>query len=185
MNVNKKRIRLTAKGKRTLVTVGVGIGCLCGILLSAIFLSVQKAPEADRYVLAKESGTEQEETETEAANAQTPQWLFFESAAGETCETEWKRYIDALVRKWTKQKLTDDELSEQVTEYLSKRGMEVHACAVQSNALCLFPSAQELPDYTKQLAEGNGTYAFIGVYTQGQLDEEGRLICYYWEVGVR
>lgn len=43
---------------------------------------------------------------------------------------------------------------------------------------------KELPDYTKTLAKREKIYQFIGVYTGGQQDENGRLLCEYWEVAI-
>ena len=51
-------------------------------------------------------------------------------------------------------------------------------------AVCVFPSEKELPDYTKTLAKRDKIYQFIGVYTGGQQDENGRLLCEYWEVAI-
>ena len=48
----------------------------------------------------------------------------------------------------------------------------------------VFPSEKELPDYTKTLAKREKIYQFIGVYTGGQQDENGRLLCEYWEVAI-
>jgi hypothetical protein len=135
-------------------------------------------------VLAGDTQPEQEEQD-QSSQLLLPQWLFYESVGGDDCEEEEKAYLDLLVNRWTSGKLTDDELSEQMTEYLVKKGAAISTIGVQSQMLCLFPSAQELPDYTQMLAGESGTYDFIGVYTNGEYDEEGRLLCYYWEAGVR
>ena len=55
---------------------------------------------------------------------------------------------------------------------------------MQEKAVCVFPSEKELPDYTKTLAKREKIYQFIGVYTGGQQDENGRLLCEYWEVAI-
>lgn len=55
---------------------------------------------------------------------------------------------------------------------------------VTSNLLCLFPSRAEVTDYSLNLADMNGSYNFVGLYTKGEYDENGYLKCYYWEAGV-
>ena len=55
---------------------------------------------------------------------------------------------------------------------------------VTSNLLCLFPSRAEVTDYSLNLADMNGAYNFVGLYTKGEYDENGYLKCYYWEAGV-
>ena len=42
----------------------------------------------------------------------------------------------------------------------------------------------EVTDYSLNLANMNGTYNFVGLYTKGEYDENGYLKCYYWEAGV-
>jgi hypothetical protein len=141
-------------------------------------------------VLAGDTKPEEKESEQisdveHGSQKVLPQWLFYESVGGDDCGEEEKAYLDLLVNRWTNGKLTDDELSEQMTDYLVKKGMTISTMGVQSQMLCLFPSAQGLPDYTQILAGETGTYDFIGVYTNGEYDEEGSLLCYYWEAGVR
>jgi hypothetical protein len=116
-----------------------------------------------------------------------PQWLFYQSVGGDA-HTEEKAYLDVLVNRWTKGELTDDELGEQMTDYLVRKEVAISTMGVQSEALCVFPSARDLPDYTEMLESakrsGNGIYHFIGVYTNGEYDDSDRLICYFWEAGV-
>jgi hypothetical protein len=165
------------------------LGCIIcvGSALLIAWIGGKYTPQT--YVLAKEASVETEDVAAETepvsqeAQALLPQWLFYRSAGTDEWEEE-KSYFDVLVNRWTKGKLTDDELSQQMTDYLVKKEVPISSIGVQSEALCLFPSAQELPDYTAMLTEGNDIYDFIGVYTNGEYDEEGRLICYYWEAGV-
>lgn len=50
-------------------------------------------------------------------------------------------------------------------------------------AVCVFPSEKELPDYTKTLAKREDISVYQGIY-RGQQDENGRLLCEYWEVAI-
>lgn len=42
----------------------------------------------------------------------------------------------------------------------------------------------EIPNYNEALAEAYGFYNFTGLYTKGEYDEYGYLICYMWGVGI-
>ena len=66
----------------------------------------------------------------------------------------------------------------------TKEGLSVRKITMLEKAVCVFPSEKELPDYTKTLAKREKIYQFIGVYTGGQQDENGRLLCEYWEVAI-
>ena len=126
-----------------------------------------------------------EEIKTEIIESISPQWLFYQSHADTSEGTEEKEYLDRLVNSWTKGRISDNELSEQISDFFRKQKLSVSSVNVQSHMLCLFPSANEIPDYTGMLQKEGGRYDFIGLYTDGQTDEEGRIMCYYWEAGVR
>lgn len=66
----------------------------------------------------------------------------------------------------------------------TKEGLSGQENHMLEKAVCVFPSEKELPDYTKTLAKREKIYQFIGVYTGGQQDENGRLLCEYWEVAI-
>ena len=114
----------------------------------------------------------------------TPQWLYYQSN-GSVTDCNIKKEMDVLMRKWTKGKLGGKELDRLIKEFLQKKD-----CPVRKNhhdlrkPVCVFPSEKELPDYTKTLAKREKIYQFIGVYTGGQQDENGRLLCEYWEVAI-
>ena len=73
-----------------------------------------------------------------------------------------KAYIDSLVKQWT-----DGSISE---------GEEAYRC--------IYPSKNDIPNYKSALDESNGFYNFTGLYTKGEYDEYGYLICYMWEAGI-
>jgi hypothetical protein len=168
------------------------LGCLICIVSAFVIAWLGENFAEPNYVLANETKDETEavpeetsESQLKSSGAILPQWLFYQSVGSDALGDE-KTYIDVIVNRWTKGKLSDDELSVQLTEYLEKKGLSISTMGVQSEALCVFQSAKELPDYTRMLEESNENvlYDFIGVYTNGEYDKEGRLICFYWEAGV-
>jgi hypothetical protein len=177
------------KKRYTAILALTAMGCVCGVVMALLLSHFCRNRENGSYVLACDSEqTTGQSSEIVAENNSdiiSPQWLFYQSQGGSKCKEETRKYFDILVNRWTNGKLTDDELGELMTEYLTKQGVVVATSGIQSKALCLFASAGELPDYTQMLTMGESIYDFIGVYTQGQYDDEGRLICYYWEAGVR
>ncbi len=69
--------------------------------------------------------------------------------------------------------------------FCKKKDCPVRQITMQEKAVCVFPSEKELPDYTKTLAKKERRYISLsGVYTGGQQDENGRLLCEYWEVAI-
>ena len=114
----------------------------------------------------------------------TPQWLYYQSN-GSVTDCNIKKEMDVLMRKWTKGKLGGKELDRLIKEFLQKKDCPVRKITMLEKAVCVFPSEKELPDYTKTLAKREKIYQFIGVYTGGQQDENGRLLCEYWGGGNR
>jgi hypothetical protein len=168
------------------------LGCLICIVSAFVIAWLGESFAEPNYVLANETKDETEfvtevapESDLKSSGEILPQWLFYQSVGSDALGGE-KTYLDVLVNRWTKGELSDNELSGQLTDYLEKKGISISTMGVQSEALCVFPSAKELPDYTRMLGESNenGLYDFIGVYTNGEYDDEGRLICFYWEAGV-
>lgn len=193
--MKRRQMRLTLRGKRTLIMGLTLAGCLMGVIVSVLLSLIHIDNHQTSYVFACETEGEREKGEDRQSQktscielrSQTvgPQWLFYQSRVDDKYKGEQKAYLDRLVNRWTKGKLTDDELSEQMRDFLNRKKVPVTSAGVQSKMLCLFPSANELPDYTAMLEESGGIYNFIGVYTDGEKDEEDRLICYYWEAGVQ
>lgn len=184
----KSSMKLTIRGKHTVIVVLTVFGCILGVTAATVISEFCLRGKEDSAVMAceKEPGKNTQGVEQTfypaASESLTPQWLYYQSYAG---HTEGKAYLDRLVNSWTKGQVSDNELSEQMTDYFKKQEISLTSIHVQSKMLCLFSSANELPDYTGMLQKEGGIYDFIGVYTDGQTDEEGRLICYYWEAGVR
>lgn len=174
--VKKKTRRLVA----LLTVLGIGLGIMTAVLIAHI----GEIHREESLVYAKDR-KEATEILRILPERVSPQWLFYQSCAEENERAGEKENLDRLVNSWTKGKLTDDELAELLKEYYEKKQVTLANVGVQSNMLCLFPSVNELPDYASMLKEGTKKYAFIGVYTKGEYDEKGRVICYYWEVLVQ
>ena len=114
-----------------------------------------------------------------------PGWIFYGSKAGNGMTGEQKAYIDSVIQQWTNGGLSDDAIGDMFIEKIAQEWqLPMIKAGVVSNLLCLFPSRAEVPDYSLNLADMNGAYNFVGLYTNGEYDENGYLKCYYWEAGV-
>lgn len=114
-----------------------------------------------------------------------PGWIFYGSKAGNGMSGEQKAYIDSVIQQWTNGGLSDDAIGDMFIEKIAQEWkLPMITAGVTSNLLCLFPSRAEVPDYSLNLADMNGAYNFVGLYTNGEYDENGYLKCYYWEAGV-
>lgn len=178
----RRKPRLTTRGKHALLMSLTFLGCVTGIITALLLTAVFETKGTQHRVLARQKPQTVLQTE-EKENIITPQWLYYQSQSSQ--EGELKKEMDVLINRWTKRNLTDDELSEQMRMHLNKKDIKASTIGVQSQALCLFSSANALPDYARMLSDHGGVYDFIGVYTDGEYDENGRLICYYWEAGVK
>lgn len=183
----KRPMRLTGRGKQSLIVALTVFGCILGVMAATVIMEVCSGTKEASSVMACEKKTSanthgKERTTPVVTEQLKPEWLYYQSCAR---HKEGKSYLDRLVNGWTKGQVNDDELTEQVTDYFRQQKIPLTSVHIQSRMLCLFPSANELPDYTGMLQREGGIYDFIGVYTDGQTDEEGRLMCYYWEAGVQ
>lgn len=114
-----------------------------------------------------------------------PGWIFYGSKAGNGMSGEQRAYIDSVIQQWTNGGLSDDEIGDMFIEKIAQEWqLPMITAGVTSNLLCLFPSRAEVTDYSLNLADMNGAYNFVGLYTKGEYDENGYLKCYYWEAGV-
>ena len=114
-----------------------------------------------------------------------PGWIFYGSKAGNGMSGEQKAYIDSVIQQWTNGGLSDDAIGDMFIEKIAQEWqLPMITAGVTSNLLCLFPSRAEVTDYSLNLADMNGSYNFVGLYTKGEYDENGYLKCYYWEAGV-
>lgn len=114
-----------------------------------------------------------------------PGWIFYGSKAGNGMSGEQKAYIDSVIQQWTNGGLSNAAIEDMFIEKVAQEWqLPMITAGVTSNLLCLFPSRAEVTDYSLNLADMNGAYNFVGLYTKGEYDENGYLKCYYWEAGV-
>ncbi len=114
-----------------------------------------------------------------------PGWIFYGSKAGNGMTGEQKAYIDSLVKQWTDGSISEGELADLFAQKVKNEwGLEMCSAGVSEAYRCIYPSNNDIPDYKSALDESNGFYNFIGLYTKGEYDEYGYLICYMWEAGI-
>lgn len=110
-------------------------------------------------------------------------WIYYVSSAKNGMNSEQKAYFDALVGKWTRKEITDADMSDEFLHTFDEWGFDTWTAGVTSDERCLFNSVEAIPDYSEMVSESKGFYNFIGLYTEGEYDDKGYLICYYWEAG--
>lgn len=143
-------------------------------------------PEASNQTAAPEPD-QSEPAQPEAPKNEyvAPGWIFYGSKAGNGMSGEQKAYIDSVIQQWTNGGLSNAAIEDMFIEKIAQEWqLPMITAGVTSNLLCLFPSRAEVPDYSLNLADMNGAYNFVGLYTKGEYDENGYLKCYYWEAGV-
>lgn len=114
-----------------------------------------------------------------------PGWIFYGSKAGNGMSGEQKAYIDSLVKQWTDRSISEGELADLFAQKVKNEwGLEMCSAGVSEAYRCIYPSKNDIPDYQSALDESNGFYNFTGLYTKGEYDEYGYLICYMWEAGI-
>ena len=114
-----------------------------------------------------------------------PGWIFYGSKAGNGMSGEQKAYIDSLVKQWTDGSISEGELADLFAQKVKNDwGLEMCSAGVSEAYRCIYPSKNDIPDYKSALDESNGFYNFTGLYTKGEYDEYGYLICYMWEAGI-
>lgn len=143
-------------------------------------------PEASNQTAAPEPA------QSEPAQPQAPKneyvapgWIFYGSKAGNGMSGEQKAYIDSLVKQWTDGSISEGELADLFAQKVKNEwGLEMCSAGVSEAYRCIYPSKNDIPDYKSALDESNGFYNFTGLYTKGEYDEYGYLICYMWEAGI-
>lgn len=143
-------------------------------------------PAASNQTVAPEPAqSEPAQPETQKNEYVAPGWIFYGSKAGNGMSGEQKAYVDSVIQQWTNGGLSDDAIGDMFIEKIAQEWqLPMITAGVTSNLLCLFPSRAEVTDYSLNLADMNGAYNFVGLYTKGEYDENGYLKCYYWEAGV-
>lgn len=143
-------------------------------------------PAASNQTVAPEP-TQSELAQPEAPKNEyvAPGWIFYGSKAGNGMSGEQKAYIDSLVKQWTDGSISEGELADLFAQKVKNEwGLEMCSAGVSEAYRCIYPSKNDIPDYKSALDESNGFYNFTGLYTKGEYDEYGYLICYMWEAGI-
>ena len=143
-------------------------------------------PAASNQTVAPEPA-QSEPAQPEAPKKEyvAPGWIFYGSKAGNGMSGEQKAYIDSLVKQWTDGSISEGELADLFAQKVKNEwGLEMCSAGVSEAYRCIYPSKNDIPDYKSALDESNGFYNFTGLYTKGEYDEYGYLICYMWEAGI-
>lgn len=142
-------------------------------------------PEASNQTAAPEPAkSEPAQPETPKNEYVAPGWIFYGSKAGNGMSGEQKAYIDSLVKQWTDGGISDSYLAEHIAQKMNEEwGLSLNSAGISGPDRCIYPSKNEIPNYNEALAEAYGFYNFTGLYTKGEYDEYGYLICYMWGVG--
>lgn len=147
--------------------------------------SEDKTAASNQTVAPEPAQSEPAQPEAPKNEYVAPGWIFYGSKAGNGMTGEQKAYIDSVIQQWTNGGLSDDAIGDMFIEKIAQEWqLPMITAGVTSNLLCLFPSRAEVTDYSLNLADMNGAYNFVGLYTKGEYDENGYLKCYYWEAGV-
>lgn len=144
-----------------------------------------KSAASNQTVAPEPAQSEPAQPEAPKNEYVAPGWIFYGSKAGNGMTGEQKAYVDSVIQQWTNGGLSDDAIGDMFIEKIAQEWqLPMITAGVTSNLLCLFPSRAEVTDYSLNLADMNGAYNFVGLYTKGEYDENGYLKCYYWEAGV-
>lgn len=176
--------RLTTKGKHALILALTIAACVTAMLFS-LLLSVlcdgkyvsSAAHAGDISHPALITGKQRQDTDL-----LTPQWLYYQSD-GSVTDRNIKKEMDVLMRKWTKGKLGGKELDRLIKDFYKRRTVRSGKLLCRRKR-CVYFRRKGTSGLYKNTCKREKIYQFIGVYTGGQQDENGRLLCEYWEVAI-
>ena len=144
-----------------------------------------KTAASNQTVAPEPAQSEPAQPEAPKKEYVAPGWIFYGSKAGNGMSGEQKAYIDSLVKQWTDGSISEGELADLFAQKVKNEwGLEMCSAGVSEAYRCIYPSKNDIPDYKSALDESNGFYNFTGLYTKGEYDEYGYLICYMWEAGI-
>ena len=114
-----------------------------------------------------------------------PGWIYYGSKAGNGMTGEQKAYLDSVIKQWTSGSISDSELADMLDKKVDDEwGISISSMGLSQGDRCIYSSRNDIPDYGVAVAESYGIYNFTGLYTKGEYDEYGYLICYMWGVGI-
>lgn len=180
----------TAADKKT--STGSNNTSTAGKKTSTVSNNTQQPAGNDSKPAASNQTVAPEPAQSESAQPEAPKneyvapgWIFYGSKAGNGMTGEQKAYIDSLVKQWTDGSISEGELADLFAQKVKNEwGLEMCSAGVSEAYRCIYPSKNDIPDYQSALDESNGFYNFTGLYTKGEYDEYGYLICYMWEAGI-
>ncbi len=194
----KGSVRFTRRGKSLflIVTAIVLLALSAGGAYGLPYLAGKWAEQSAADKRSKENGAEKENSKIQKISniehsskqnetSESGRWIYYGRNQGDRLTEADIEYLDSSVKKWTQGTLTDEELAEWIGQRIRTLELPLESIGVMSGQRCLFECEDAIPDYEIQLRESGGIYTFIGLYTEDEVDEEGNLICYYWEAGVR
>ena len=147
--------------------------------------NTQQPAASNQTVTPEPAQSEPAQPEAPKNEYVAPGWIFYGSKAGNGMSGEQKAYIDSLVKQWTDGSISEGELADLFAQKVKNEwGLDMCSAGVSEAYRCIYPSKNDIPDYKSALDESNGFYNFIGLYTKGEYDEYGYLICYMWEAGI-
>lgn len=147
--------------------------------------NTQQPAASNQTVTPEPAQSEPAQPEAPKNEYVAPGWIFYGSKAGNGMTGEQKAYIDSLVKQWTDGSISEGELADLFAQKVKNEwGLDMCSAGVSEAYRCIYPSKNDIPDYKSALDESNGFYNFTGLYTKGEYDEYGYLICYMWEAGI-
>ncbi len=124
-------------------------------------------------------------TEVQNRENVSPGWLYYCSKGGNGLSGEQKAYLDSVISQWTGGAISSSDVENKFAEKIAGEwNLQMSVAGVSGNQVCLYKSRAQIPNYNTIVSSRSGTYNFIGLYTKGEYDDCGNLICYYWEAGV-
>lgn len=147
--------------------------------------NTQQPAASNQTVTPEPAQSEPAQPEAPKNEYVAPGWIFYGSKAGNGMTGEQKAYIDSVVKQWTDGSISEGELADLFAQKVKNEwGLDMCSAGVSEAYRCIYPSKNDIPDYKSALDESNGFYNFTGLYTKGEYDEYGYLICYMWEAGI-
>ncbi len=151
-----------------------------------------KASGASGGSSSNNSQSQGDSTSNEPAKSEQPKneyvapgWIYYGSKAGNGMTGEQKAYLDSVIKQWTSGSISDSELADMLDKKVDDEwGISISSMGLSQGDRCIYPSRNDIPNYGAALAESYGIYNFTGLYTKGEYDEYGYLICYMWGVGI-
>lgn len=114
-----------------------------------------------------------------------PQWLFYKGKTKNGLDSSVEPAINEKIAAWTSFQISDEEMFNWLDVYFNQTlGIQMDYISADGNDSFLVPDLNEFPNHDEYLDEGYDKYCFLGIYTKGEYDDYGNLICYMWDIVV-